>query len=83
MVALAVPVDTTVKVPEVDSDVGSDCVDNDPDPVTDLKLAKDVFDPLAHETEPVFEGAELDTDTLVADPGNGVVFETDIPLIVG
>jgi hypothetical protein len=45
-------------------------------------LARDVFALLVHETFAVFAKVLL-KDPTVAEVGNGVVFETDIPLIVG
>ena len=73
----------TVKLPEVSSDDGFVPAPPEPEPDTENKFATDVFDPFAHDTEPVLDGGVLDTDMLVAEPGNGVVFDTDIPLIVG
>ena len=84
MLTLAVPVDITVKLPEVlkvDGFVGDDPPEPAPDTVN--KPATDVLVPFVQETDPVLDGAVLETDMLVAELGNGVVFEIDIVLIVG
>jgi hypothetical protein len=78
----AVPVELIANVPAVSSDVGSAAVAKVPEPLADLKLAKEVFALLVHETLQVFAKVLL-KDPTVAAVGNGVVFETDIPLIVG
>ena len=83
MFTLAVPVETTLNVPLVNNDDGSAKDPPDPAPVTEYSTAAEVFDPFTHETDPVLDGAVLDTDILLADEGNGVVLETDILDIVG
>ena len=84
MVACAVPVDMTVKVPLVNKDDGSVGDDPpEPEPAIENRPATDVLDPFDHETEPVLDGGVLDTLMLVTVVGSGVVLETDMPLIVG
>jgi hypothetical protein len=79
----AVPVDPTVKVPDVNKEDGF-VGDDPPEPAPDTvnNPATEVFALFTQETDPVFDGAVLETDILVADEGNGFV-ERDIPLIVG